>query len=908
MQGKVLDVNAEPTGSATSAAASIGATTINLYDTADFDEQGGQFIDTSGNIVSYSTKDDDLQTITCTALTVAIAVDDLVQPYPYAEEKWALVSSEEEEDGVLCLVPHNLQDKFEEGIREDRDQETVDFEYVDEQWQIRNIVAEIPSISGQYVTTGSGDPLVPTEPPAISPAIQKVTGTTNGVIVTTDETEPGAEIEYHISATSGFTASPTTRAISTQGTVGIINKLPDGSLLNPNTTYYFVTVATNVLGSAAQSAEMSGQIDMTNLAELILERLAAGFAIFDDVTIGQMTLNADHGMTIAAPGGGTILDFPVDGSELSITAHLEAQSLQVDDALSIYGSGQVYGDVEMMGGITAPSQKLGLTKVIPTRDTGMTGAFGNTDVSNLFSGLIERPGSTTDYANVGILFSTQINFTVKATGAGNGDMGTPPGADWRPAFYGWGGLCYAGTPPTGVASYFVLGQDGNRAGDWYIYRINATTNDKISEMHVGTSGTFGSFIPKLASDGTNVGMCWVNSSKHVMFRWYVPTTANNNWTTAGADLDLITLGARGSVSDVHYGTAGTASNRIWVSIRDVSSQRQIMSFSTAGAHITAEDFDRGAEYIGMTYDSTAGQMVGLNTLGQFVLHGKYTSAKTIKGKMAWYDNDATGGTHETLCGPDNTLTLPSRWQISVTPNQPPDYGGNPADHDKADQVRVYVTDDAGATWHLLTYSAPPWGSVVPTLVGIGTGTPNAGTAFPPLTVPGQIRSNATDAGVDAITYLNFMDGTGKFRFGNYGLVRHYGSRTNASNQSIATSTSTPLTLGTAKDATTGMSWTNTTGFTIAKPGLYQVSASVQWDNTSATGRRYIVLQKNNAAIAVNEATYTTTGSPTQTISTLIPCVVGDVINIEVFQSSGGALNVIGGNSARTYLSCGFVGQ
>lgn len=76
--GRIVDVQRKTEGDMLAAAAGVGATALTVYDTADFDETGGQLL-LSGITYTYSAVDDATATITLTTpVTVAAAVDDPV--------------------------------------------------------------------------------------------------------------------------------------------------------------------------------------------------------------------------------------------------------------------------------------------------------------------------------------------------------------------------------------------------------------------------------------------------------------------------------------------------------------------------------------------------------------------------------------------------------------------------------------------------------------------------------------------------------------------------------------------------------------------------------------------------------------------------------------------------------------
>ena len=293
-------------------------------------------------------------------------------------------------------------------------------------------------------------------------------------------------------------------------------------------------------------------------------------------------------------------------------------------------------------------------------------------------------------------------------------------------------------------------------------------------------------------------------------------------------------------------------------------------------------------------------------------HGKYATDKAIVAKLAWYDGDATGGTHETATGPTRTYTLPARSYLRMTAQAPPDASnGDTSNHDRANQVRLYASDDGSSTWHLTTYTAEPWASSVASLASVGSGTPGAGTPFGTAATPGVLRSAAVDSGIDGITELVSLKGNGAFRLGNYTSVRHFGTRTHSGDTTISSGSVTQLAFNTAKEAVTGLSWdSGNNRFVIAKPGVYLVVFSVKWENTGTSARRMVQIAKNGTSYALNEVAGATFSSslPSQEVTAMIPCDVGDTIQANVFQNSGGNVKVVGGDDTRLFFSCGFVSQ
>jgi hypothetical protein len=101
----LLSLSERTMGDAFDTAASIGATTLSLYDVSDFDEQVGGRVSIGGNLYTYDTVDMDADTIhLTTTLTTAAAVDDRVDIWDGdigvpVTERVALVLLDEQADG-----------------------------------------------------------------------------------------------------------------------------------------------------------------------------------------------------------------------------------------------------------------------------------------------------------------------------------------------------------------------------------------------------------------------------------------------------------------------------------------------------------------------------------------------------------------------------------------------------------------------------------------------------------------------------------------------------------------------------------------------------------------------------------------------------------------------------------------
>lgn len=126
--GKVLSVETRNLGEPVTAAASIGATVLNVADAATFDENGG-ILTIDGAQLVYVSIDADLDTVTlAAALTVAVADDAFVEVYPPTPIKTAQVDMGDGSDLLPVTVPHALLDRLPDGLRATEAAETIEIE------------------------------------------------------------------------------------------------------------------------------------------------------------------------------------------------------------------------------------------------------------------------------------------------------------------------------------------------------------------------------------------------------------------------------------------------------------------------------------------------------------------------------------------------------------------------------------------------------------------------------------------------------------------------------------------------------------------------------------------------------------------------------------------------------------
>lgn len=123
---------------------------------------------------------------------------------------------------------------------------------------------------------------------------------------------------------------------------------------------------------------------------------------------------------------------------------------------------------------------------------------------------------------------------------------------------------------------------------------------------------------------------------------------------------------------------------------------------------------------------------------------------------------------------------------------------------------------------------------------------------------------------------------------------------NSGNISAANATDTAITFDSEEFDTDGFHSTssNTSRITIptGKQGYYLINAIIAYASNS-TGQRYLNIFKNGAVIRQPISALTNTGGAAQySASVILNLAAADYIELYAYQTSGGSVNVVGGNS------------
>lgn len=137
-----------------------------------------------------------------------------------------------------------------------------------------------------------------------------------------------------------------------------------------------------------------------------------------------------------------------------------------------------------------------------------------------------------------------------------------------------------------------------------------------------------------------------------------------------------------------------------------------------------------------------------------------------------------------------------------------------------------------------------------------------------------------------------------------GVISRY--HLNAATLSLANATYTPLLFDTVDTAdTAGVTYSAVTGvFTVVQAGLFKVHGCAAF-TAAATGFRAIAILRNGQTVHYGKSLQVADATNVQSLNTewALTCVAGDTFSVIVYQSSGGALNLIGGTLAAGLAIC-----
>lgn len=740
-QGLVLEVSLRHTGDEAAVDSALGASTITVYDTANFSETGGQLM-VNNLIYTYLSADPDTGIITLSGtLTAAVLATDRVYAYPLAEEKWAMVKLTYEPEAISVRIPHSLTDKIAEGIRDETKQESVILEMVDGQWTVKDVFYKAPTINIGYVSSDGSAPAGAT--------VGVATGGPGFIALRWAAVLNADPVTYKVygSTSTGFVVDGTTLLQATAGTSWTHVPNP----VDYTVTWYYRVVASDADGDGPASAEFSAMMRQINSPDISVAYLYAG-----DILVNQLkggTLNADISLasriSTRLDGTGPGIDIDTSGEVIYDSLGQPATVLTPDsnsfkgnveaNGLTVTGAGSFRSSLEIARTATQTLQSA--TTAAQSSPSVVVG-WPDPIVEPLFAGDIGLVWTGSNWAMTG---DTTPNPSVYRRGIGSMDLvgaGVP-----RP----FGGITQM--PPN--TDWFTLGWKQS-TGTWFITKYNSAGVMQVQVGYTpiaGTWGSGGSAGPGLAP----AAIGWDSLSATILVgEW---DQANNRYRIQSFNASTLAListlntsvnvGFTGPVVGIRAGNFDFGAKRYVILTKNGS---YFYPFDSAGTYQPNDAWDApvpgsmsGFDWDGTRFWSTRARNVSGNPWLYKHTLTKWTGTtpQTWYAASTWRDTDAGGtGTHETSMSPVATFPMKKRAGVTLTSPTIPDSG----DPDDANAVGFYVGNVNAVRTNLWQQTLPADGvnSLIlkDTVVFSGTNPPLSGN-FPSST-PGRIISSATD--------------------------------------------------------------------------------------------------------------------------------------------------------------------
>lgn len=274
-QARLLDVSEVYSKSELTVDHASGILNLNLYDTSDFDESGGQ-LEIEGTVYTYNTKDDDLNTIELASGTTAFYSEDTeVFVYPYVVVKEALIQIGEN-DADYATIPQEYVGILEATVRGGTTEISVVVEYSPktDEYVVKDVPGDDFLMGGEYIPPATTDGLVPPTPTGVV-----ATGGTEMLFIQWNAVTNPDLVYYdvHVSTTTPVATDGTKLVGSTTGT-SVALPMEGG-------TYYALVIARDEDGSSPPSLEDSAvvnavvPIDPPDVPTLRITGMPRGFMI-----------------------------------------------------------------------------------------------------------------------------------------------------------------------------------------------------------------------------------------------------------------------------------------------------------------------------------------------------------------------------------------------------------------------------------------------------------------------------------------------------------------------------------------------------------------------------------------------------------------------------------------------------
>lgn len=935
-QARVLDVTEIQAGSELTSDTASGSFTLLLYDTSDFNDEGGQ-VQIDGTTYGYTTKNDDLSTITLSTPTgVAYTADEEVYLYPLTIEKEAMVQIDQE-DAVMARVPFSLFDAMSTIVRSDIESESVMVYNDGGDWVIHDVLGSRMVRDAAYLDQASLDAVVkvgPTAAPLTSPTpvltgnIHSILGkfdtilnaTRYNLYINTSDPAPADEAHYVgtvIANQFQIDTLPASLGI-TDATTGVVDRS-----LQKGVTYYISVVALNDIGVAPVSPSVGVELRLVTGPDIAADYAYLGEVSFDKMTGGKFqstvvwagkltTRDTDFqagaeidpvsyrgfGMaqdaTTPAP---LIFEIPFDGRPAFFAGDVQARTFTAYQGANFYGdannvkaNGGLYLESGAGGAVAAPTVAQSVPSVATNRATRSTswGSIVTFNVLNCRS--LNWDAITGYFTTVQNQPNGCVHWNIDAAGVVTGRFDQNN--------YRGGGIITVGTKTIHFYSYI-----GNGNTTKWGFLMPSGWFDAVYTAYSA------SVIPAVTTDQDGlirVAELVPGSGGQVRVqRFSVP--ASGAPVLQGTSTLTALLPATAEVGSINFGAfdLGSPSHHVMIGRQQYNTPVRV----TAGAS-TAEAPDLewvGGNLIGLCMNAQAStaaaasdrRWFGLATDSRLYTYGTNTWDSSQTDRHVVGVTMATD-TAESQVGDKLPYMANKRWTVTVTA---------PSLITPATRAGVYVW--RGATGlpidaQMIRQGYTPNGTKALLLTSIAYTGGAPGGAPTAAAYPSSSPAFMKSQGVDSIGSIVDLQGSGAGRTGPV--------EWDLSGRRIKVAILTPSTSVTAFTVAQSATWKqiifpNTFDYggisfslaesvlTITDPGLYFVSYSALFD-ANATGRRLLGLEifTTEAVGAGNRFWYDETSSANGVIPILSGATdvylnAGTKMRMIAYQNSGVALNV-----------------
>lgn len=717
------------------------------------------------------------------------------------------------------------------------------------------------------------------------------------------------EYEVHVSTSSGFTptaGSATTLAGIAAGTGPFwIRKLPNGGLpLEFGTTYYVRIISRDkdgpngtpgTVGSSTIAQATSGDIAVGAItADQILAGAVTAEKLQSDLVLANTIFGGDPanqhveidsaGVRLVAADGTPLVDLPTDETKDAVfTGEIIARAITVIQAATIRGLLTLDRGASMRfsSNIVDPDSKptLSITRDFldyAKQSTGYT--------------LIKRQGFWYDPSGSGAqptVFYTDVYFQFGVFYLYIIESKQSDGTKVRSKLISQGTNLEAMGTLNGVVRVgsivYLLAQD---SAGVYISRWNQSDLSATGAGTVTINANLEDMVtPSLTYDGTN--LCIVDSDGAGV------DTIVTKYTAANPPVFV----SKTTISGLDAGNGGMAvgESKWWFGGNVYGStvaagEDTIRRTSTAGVRgTTDDDFEAPAGYGDCIGHDGTQFWTGSRVSTRAYKHTNWTWTPSQSSQLwvghTWYDQNATGGTHETAISPRASIVMAKRAKLQVSTPTLPGAGGT----DDPNRVRVYAN----------------WGAAEPT-----GGSPTRFSGY--LQVEDALMTRVLST-IDLTGTPPENPGTNSFATGGSesSLQSHTGvpllrsngiPRAKVKNGGGVSATDGSLTTITVanEDADTDGFWDGSSNYVVFPyDGQYQVLCQLSFA-VNSNGRRGLELQTapspyttwtNVGADATAYAAPVGTDRSTVQVATILDMTATTGMRVRAFQNSGGgALN------------------